>query len=358
LFLEKIPDKFHLAQSLKTLFKPFMLLLTMGLVFPLLYAFYDGDSTLKLTLLAYIVFVFFVFTKLELDKRKNIFITLGIVSVVIIVLYTVITQKWPQLSRISIAFNLLPIQYFFSNPPQQWYFNRFAVIPITSLMIAILASVLARRINFIPLFLLSLYGAFMAFFIFSSNRFIGVRHLSTTNLWYIMLLAIGLTLVWTFLQTFSFFRHTAVRYITILALGISVINVQQILVPIRSDEPFVSITRDYHYEMQDIHAYMLANVHDGDALIYTVYDLYAIWKGKPEFQAAYHFNAETSKEEVFSHVDQYASGWIIIDKIILKMMRYSPFDAFSEKSSIKYIGVFNDQYVWQWKTLPLIQVER
>jgi len=86
--------------------------------------------------------------------------------------------------------------------------------------------------------------------------------------------------------------------------------------------------------------------------------LYATWKGEPEFQAAYHFNAETSKEEVFSHVDQYASGWIIIDKIILKMMSYSPFDAFSKKNRIKYIGVFNDQYVWRWETQPLTQLER
>lgn len=358
LYLERLPNKFHFTDSLKVLFKPSMIFLAIGLVLPPLYAFYDGRSTLKLILLAYVVFVFFVLARLDLGNRTNTFIKLSIASITMMILYLVIIYKWPQYSLLSIAFNPLPIQYFFSNPPQQWFFNRFAVIPIMGLLAALLTTFLTRRTNFVPLFLLSLYGAFLGFFIFSSNRFVGARHLSTTNLWYIMLMAMGLNLIWVFLQSFTFFRHTVVRYIAILALGLSVINVQQTLVPILSNEPYESISKDYHYEMQDIHAYMLANVQEGDALIYTVYDLYATWKGEPEFQAAYHFNAETSKEEVFSRVDQYASGWIIIDKIILKMMSYSPFDAFSKKNGIKYIGVFNDQYVWRWETPPLTQLER
>ncbi len=97
LFLERLPSKFHLTQGLKILFKPSMIFLTLGLVLPPLYAFYDGQSTLKLMLLAYVVFVFFVLAKLDIGNRKNIFITLGIASVFITVLYTVITYKWPQI---------------------------------------------------------------------------------------------------------------------------------------------------------------------------------------------------------------------------------------------------------------------
>jgi hypothetical protein len=348
LFLEGIPDRLHLYRDWKALLKPSLWLLGLGLALPPLYALHvDTLSTFKLILIAYGVFGVFIFLKMDLKDRKNLFLLLSVAGLVLLSGF-----KWFAGYRLGLTFNSIPLGYFFPNPPQQWYFGRLALIPAAGLAGSIVASFMLRRVNRLPLFLLFLFGSFLAFFVFSSNNFIGTRHLSTTNLWFVMLAAFGLYVIWVFLRALPFPGEGAARYLTIFVLGASCINIQQSLLPATSSDPYMSISRDYHYDLKDVHEYMLAHVEAGDALIYTVYDLYAIWKGEPKFRATHHFDIEMPREDVFSLIRQYDSGWMIIDTIILKMIPYPPFETFSERNGIQYVGLFGDQHVWHWRKSP------
>jgi len=345
LFLERFPDRFRIYQDWKILFKPSLLLLGLLLALPPVYALeIDTSSTFKLILLAYLVFAVFIFFRMDLGDRKNLFIILFVVTGALAGGFI-----WLQRFSLTLAFNTLPIQYFFPNSPQQWYFDRLVLIPALGLLGAVSASFLLRRVNFIPVFLLSLYAAFLSFFVFSSNTFISTRHLSTTQLWFVLFMAFGLYVVWIFLQTFTFSKNRTIQYMMAFALGASFLNIRQSLLPMTSSDPYMPISKDYHYELEEVHTYMLENVRDGDVLIHTVYDLYVIWKGEPEFQATHRFKSDMPKEEALALVNQYDSGWIVIDKIILKLIPYQPFEVFSEKNGIEYVGLFGDQYVWRWQ---------
>lgn len=344
LFLERFPDQFRIANGWKTLLHPSVLLPGLVLVLPPIYSLYiDPLSTSKLILIAYPMLAIFVITKMDLRDGKTLLAVL--LSAAILIMGTCSLLRHLSL---TLTFSSVPLHYFFSNPPQQWYFNRFALLPMIGFVGAIVVCYLMRHTNSIPLFIFLLYSGFLGFFVFSSNRFEATRHLSTTNLWYIIFVAVGLYLVWTFLQTFPLFKNRNINLLAVIVLGMSSINIQQSLIPVVSNDPNMPISKDYHYQMGDLQTFMLANVRDGDVLICTVYDLYATWMGKPQFQAIHRFGAETSKEEVFSFVNQHDSGWIVIDKIILKMMKYSPFETFSETNGIRYVGLFEDQYVWRW----------
>jgi Dolichyl-phosphate-mannose-protein mannosyltransferase len=349
LFLEKIPDHFCVYKDWKILFTPSMMWLEAGLVLPPIYALYiDPRSTFKLILLAYLVFVLCIFIKMNFRDRKNAFILLGAGILISAVGFLWIRNN--GFFDLVPGFNPAPLEYFFPHPPQQWYFNRLAVVPVAALLSAILLAFLTRKKNPIPFIVFCLFVCFLGFFVFSSNSYFAPRHLTTTLLWYVVLLAVGIYIVWVFLQGFLNIRSRTARIVTILVLCLITINPNQILLPVTSRNSVELISGDHYYDMTDIQAYMVANFHAGDILISsTPYLRHGIWAGKPKFSETHFFPVYVKEEDILSLTYQNNSGWIVIDTMRAEMLPFSPFETFSRDERIEYIGLFGDEYLWYWK---------
>ena len=346
LLLEQIPDHFHIDRDWKAIFKPRVLLLGSILAFLPFYALdIDYLSTFKLILIAYPALAFFAFLKIDLRYRKNLILVLAMIGIALRTAYL-----WRRYFFARAVVNLVPLHYFFMNSPQQWYFDRAMLIPVIGLLGAMLVSILVRRTNIIPLFFLILYSGSLAYFLFSSKKFFAPRHLSTTQIWYVVLVAIGLYLIWIFLQTFPSLKGKYGRAATMLVLAAMVINPRQVLVTVTSQDPYRPITEDYHDDLTDLQAFMLANVKADDVLISSrIYSRYVEWVDKPTFQKIYDFQVQSTETDVLSIVDQYDSGWIIIDNARIERAVFSPDKAFLDNDRIEYIGLFDDEHVWRWR---------
>jgi hypothetical protein len=345
LFLEGIRDRFRIGRDWKTLFIPAQMLLGIGLAFSAFYAVYfDKLSTIKLILIAYIILCLFVFSRMDLKNRNNLY-------AIIVVTGSALTgaYRWFGHYVNSVGFDPSPIYYFFPNPLQQWYYDRVAMIPALGLIGAIIVSFFVWRMNFIPLFLASLFAGFLGAFVITSTEYITPRHLSAAHLWYIILIAIGLYLFWVCLQIFLFPMGRAIKYSMVLILGVLVFNGQQVLLPLASRGPYMPITEIYHPEMGPLNEYMLANARREDILISSkVYPRYLTWMDAPEFQDIYLVRADTQDESIFLLVELHDSGWIVLEKIWLEDFAFAPFESLSNNETIEYVGIYGDQYVWRW----------
>jgi hypothetical protein len=346
-FLEGIPVSFVFRRDWKIFFKPRMLAVGLALIIPPIYVYIDSLSTFRLVLIAYFVFGIFILARFNIRDRLNLLILTLVTGGILIAGYKVVKRQSGLISLIP-KFNPFPIAYFFPNPQQQWYFNRLVIIPVLGLFGALLLCFWLRRANFIPLFLLSLYGSFLGFFLFFSKTFFHTRHLSTTELWYILLAAIGLYAVWSLLRTIFSMRGSVPQILLIVFLGAAVLNPQQILLPVQSNNPDMPISEDYYHDMSLVQAFMLHHSQAGDVLVSTIYGLYATWEGEPQFQMNYRISSQTPRADIFSIVDQNQSGWLVIDQIRLDQASFTVKD-FSGKDQIEYMGLFGDQYVWHWQ---------
>jgi hypothetical protein len=348
LFIEGIPEGSIFVRDWKTFVKPRMGLMGVALILPPIYGFYiDRASTFSTILLAYLVFGLFILLKFNLRDRRNVPILILLGGGILIGANQVLIRHHALLSLVP-KFNPFPIQYFFPNPQQQWYFDRFVIIPVIGFLCSVVLCFLIRRINFIPLFLLTLYGIFLGFFLFFSKSFFHTRHLSTTELWYILLMAIGLYVVWRLLDALLSFKGNAIKILLMVFLGVSVLNPLETLLPVLSNNPDMPISEDYYHDMSLVQGYMLQHTEDSDVLISTVYGLYTSWEGKPGFRALYRITSQTPSQDVFAIVDQNPSGWIVIDRIRLDQAGMTVKD-YSGKDQIEYIGLFGDEHVWHWQ---------
>jgi len=349
LFLEKFPDRFRISENWKVLFSPSLVLLEASLVLPPVYALYiDSQSTFKLILLAYVVLALFVLGKMDFGDKKNTFVLLCAGIAIIAVGYM---ARRIIFSHIAPGFNTIPIDYFLPNPQQQWFFNKMAIVPAVGLLLAILLGFFMWSVNSIPLFIFGLYVGFLGFFVTLSEKpFFAPRHLSSANLWFIVLIAVGLYLVWIFLQSFPFLRSMSAKIATIITLGLVVINPSQILLPVTSQDALGFIAQDYFSDPRSVQNYLVANAENGDALISaTPYLRQNIWAGTPEFSATHFLSIYATEDDTIALTHQYKSGWIIIDLTRVESLPYSPFDAFLKDGRIVYIGLFGDEHVWHWK---------
>ena len=349
LFLERFPGRFRVREDWVIILKPGTLFLGLFLLLPPVYAIdVDVLSTFKLILIAYVAMAVIFLLKMDMRNRGNV-VLLMIASSLLFAGIGLLIVRFP----LSLAANPSPLGYFFLNPPQQWYYNRFAIVPLAGLFGGLMAGVLLRHVNSILLFLAMLYSGFLAFFVFSSNRFFAPRHLSATQLWYIVLMAAGLYLVWIFLQTFSIFQNKRNRLLAVIVLAGLTINFQQPIAPILADGPYMPISQEYHSDLTDLQLYMLDNVMDGDVLISSrVYSRYAFWVEAPVFHRVFSFNLGSTKDDVLAVMDEYNSGWIVIDELRAGQASFSVAETFSGVDGLEYAGQFGDQYVWRWNSQP------
>jgi hypothetical protein len=347
-FLQGVPKGFVLLRQWKAVATPKMILVGLSLIVPPLFALYgDRLSTFRTILIAYVIFSLFLLGRFNLRHRLNwsvLALLGGSILVVSLAGYRRQSSKllpYPQ-------YNALPVEYFLPNPQQQWYFGRVAIIIVLGLLGVAVLGIVLRRTNFIPLFIFALYSAYMAIFAFFAKTFFHTRHVLTTELWYIVVVALGLYLVWKGIESLSFWKGRAANIVLAAALGLSVINIRQVLLPITSINPDNPISQDYLHDLTQVHAFMLTHVQPHDVLISTVYGLYSSWQEQPEFETQYRITTQTPPQDIFSIIDEHESGWIVIDQIRLGLSSLAPRD-FASNGDIDYIGLFGDQYVWHWQ---------
>jgi hypothetical protein len=347
-FISAIPQGFVLSRDWRRIFSRKTVLLGLALLLPPLFAFFgDRLSTFRTILIAYPVVALFVLARFDIKNRSNLpFLgALGAgLGAAFLGLYA------SQTSRIVSypAYNPVPVLYFLPDPQQQWYYGRVVLLVVLALLAAAGWACLVRRFNFIPLLFAALVVEYEGCFALLSKTFFHTRHVLVTELWYIILISIGLFLLWRVLTVLNPWKRRSASLLLAAALGLSVINVPQILVPLTSSNPDNPISEDYLHNMSQVHAYMLVHVQPQEVLISTVYGLYSAWKEAPRFAAQYRITTETPSGQISALIDQHEAGWIVIDKIRLSMSTLGPRE-FAGNPDVEYIGLFGDEYVWHWR---------
>ncbi len=345
--IEAIPASFVAVRQWRTLLRPRVLLLALGLLVPPVFALrIDWLSTFRTILIAYVVFGAFVLMRFDWRAKSN-WPILGMAAIALAwcawYFYHEQLTKLLLLPRV----NPVPLNYFFPNPPQQWYFDRAGLVVATAVVIGGMAALAARRRTVVPLLLLSLFGVYLAVFALFSRTFFHTRHLVSTQLWYVGLVGIGLCWLWEWLRGLMPWKGAATGPVLALGLALMILNPAQVLLPTLSRDPDMPISEDYLHDMSAVQAYMVNHVAEGDALISTVYGLYATWEGTPRFGEQYRINSGTTAEEIAALVRKHDAGWIVIDTIRLEASEITK-RSLTDMPQMEYIGSFGDESVWRW----------
>jgi hypothetical protein len=348
LFVEGIPRGFIFLRDWKTLLRPKMLVLGVALLLPPVFALkIDWLSTFRTILIAYLALGLFILLRFDWHDRSNWPVLALMVAGVV-----VSGRSWylEQSSKLLIVpqVNALPIEYFLPNPQQQWYLDRVVIIIALGILAALAVGFLVRRLNFVPLFVFTLFVGYLAVFALLSKTFFHTRHLLSTELWYVIVVAMGLYAVWGALTALIPIPGTLAQMLLAAAVGLSVMNAGQILMATVSTNPDMPISEDYMHDMSQVQAFMLAKVRPGDVLISTVYGQYAIWDGSPVFAAQEHITSHTPVQDILSLAAKYPSGWIVIDEIRFKLASMSIRDL-AGHDQIEYLGQYGDERVWHWQ---------
>ena len=350
LLVEAIPAGFVLVRDWKAVLRPRAIVLVALLCVPPWFGLtIDWLSTFRTILIAYVILGVVVLARFDWADRLN----WPVLSVAMLGI-ALSARAWYQEQASKLLpwprMNSVPLQYFLPNPQQQSYFDRLVLVMALAVLCGAAYCYVVRRKKFVAPFMYLLFGAYLAIFALLSRTFFHTRHLMTTEVWYVVVTAIGLYALWTIVLAVVPLRRKGLRVGLAIAIGLAITNGSQILLPSVSMNPDMPISEDYLHDMSKIQEFMLGQAQPNDVLISTVYGLYASWEEEPKFQAQYRITSATPKEDIFQLVDNNASGWIVVDKIRLDLSPNSARD-FSGEDQIEYIGTFGDEYVWRWQPL-------
>lgn len=345
--IEAIPGGFVAARDWRLLPSAKVATLTALLILPPIFALkIDWLSTFRTILIAYLVFGAALLARFDWKATTNRAI-LGIGTG--IVLGGAFAGFREQLTKLSLVptVNPVPLAYFFPNPPQQWYFDRIGIIAALAVVAAIVGSLRLRSLGILPIFFAGLWISYLGVFTLFSRSFFHTRHLLSTQFWFVIVAAVGLSWIWNTANGFVNAKGKVWGAVLGLALVACVLNPSQIALPMMSTSPDMPISEDYHHDMGAVQEYMLAHVRTGDALVATVYGFYATWQAKPAFGEQFRITSRTTRKELQDLVSQHDTGWLVIDEIRLQLSTVSPRDIAS-LPQMRYIGVFGDEHVWRW----------
>jgi len=347
-FIETIPNGLVVREQWRRLLRPRVILLAGFLALPPIFALsIDWLSTFRTILIAYLVLGALVLMRVDWKARSN-WPFLGAATIILILGGRSFYQEQVTKLLLIPRVNPVPLEYFFPNPQQQWYYERVVIVMAAAVTLAIAGSLVLRKTNFVPVFCVGLFLSYAAVFALISKSFFHTRHLMSTQFWYVIVSAMGLYWLWDALRQAVPWRGKTASTAIGVVIGLSVLNPWQIVLPSVSTNPDMPISEDYMHDMSNVQAYMLGHAGEEDALIATVYGLYATWEGEPQFEAVYRITSQSTKTEIESIVDQHESGWIVVDSIRLDLSTLSIKD-FTDISQMEYIGIFGDEYVWRWK---------
>ncbi len=342
-----IPQGFVFSEQWKSLLRPKTILVAILLVFPPIFALKtDWLSTFRTILIAYLVLGLFILLRFDWKAKTN-WPILGLFGVVVVVA----GRSWylEQQSKLFLLprVNLVPIEYFLPNPQQQWYLDRVGMLVALGILSSIGLAFLVRRLNFVPLFFVTLFTGYLLVFAFFSKSFFHTRHLLSTELWYVIVVALGLFVVWRVLVLLLPNLHRLGQIALVGIFGLATMNFGQIVLPTVSTDPDMPISEDYMHDMTQVQAYMLSNIQPGDVLVSTVYGQYTLWEGTPVFAGQLHITSQTPVPDILAYAAKYPSGWIVVDDIRYKLASLSVRDLAGHED-IQYVGEFGDEHVWRW----------
>ncbi len=350
LLLERMPASFVISRDWKTLIRRDRVLALMFILFPLYVIYIDPYSTFKSFLVAYGLLFFLLLPKLDLRNTINR-LFLAMLGVLVLVIFFEVAKKL----LLGIALDFRSLQFFFPNPPQQWYYDRTGIVAMVALMMGVYLVYVTRRLNPVPLLLLVFFLGFMLFFMvfFSATRFnIHPRFTLSVQVWFIPFMAMGVYALWHLLR--ATFKKWA--FLPALLLVVSSFNISQSLLPTFFRGEYMPITRLIHDDFDAVHAYLTEHANKSDTLVGGVYVEYITWTGDPEFERVYPYSfaalrGKEPTEYISSIIAQHPSGWIVLDELRLVLLPHALVEknmTISGKEVI-FVGRFTNQYVWRWK---------
>jgi Dolichyl-phosphate-mannose-protein mannosyltransferase len=347
---QNIPDDF-LTGGWKKKLEAHTIFPAAVLLLPIIYmTLIDSDSTFKLISIAYGVFGLFVLSKIFV-KSKAFAGFLTILAILFLGGLCLYSEKSGYISFHSIQSYWL--RYFFSNPQQQWYFNRLAIIPIVGLACAIFLGIQIRKVNFIPSFFLALFSISLFFYMYFFNRYIQARYLLDVDFWFVPLVAIGFWCIWVFLNLIFSGKKLPVIFISLILLALSINGSQILLSTYYDNYGWMPITEEYHDDVRMTKSFLFDKVKLGDALISTYYGQYVTFEGNNTFDAIYFYNFQDKNPGgyVLSIVSQQNSGWIVLDDQIYDATKPLPLKTMMvNNKTITYMGEIANQFIWRWST--------
>ena len=243
------------------------------------------------------------------------------------------------------------LRYFFSNPQQQWYFNRLAIIPVIGLACAVFLGIQARERNFIPSFFLALFSVSLFFYMFFFDRYIQARYLLDVEFWFVPLVATGFWCIWIFLKLIFSGKKLPVILISLILLALSINGSQILLSTFYDNYGWMPITEEYHDDVRMTQSFLLDKVKPGDALISTDYGHYVTFEGNNTFGTVYFYNFQDNNPggTVLSIVSQNNSGWIVLDDQRYDATKPLPLKTIVVgNKEIEYMGNVANEYIWRW----------
>lgn len=349
-FLDSLPPGFSIWKDGKRLFNSRMGLVTCSLLWPVGYAFYDNLSTFKLIFLSYLAFGLLVLAKLDYkDKRNRILVT-------IFTVFGIAAAYWllpRQLAGFELTLNPLVLTLFFLNPPQQWYFQRGAILAILVFAVLFYFIILERKSKKIDkfTFIFVNYFLYLTFFLLANKpaRSMRPRHMVVSEMWFIILVATGMWLIWMLIRTSSRTK--------VLSLGLAGVllflsfNPVHIFATAVAQDGLSRMGELFTPDESKLHEFMRTNVESGDVLISSTYSAYVRWMRHPKFSAFYRIGFATPLSEITTIIQSHPSGWIAIDRSRVNELTFDPFQAFASLG-LEYLGTFGenqDEYLWHWQ---------
>ena len=348
MFWECFPDNF-LAAGWRKLLRFGVIFLAGALILPIIYVvMIDSTSTFKVIAIAYGVFGLLMLPKILSNNKK------ALLAVAILIFLILGSLYIYSAKRVFVSFHSIEtywLRYFFSNPQQQWYFNRLALIPMIGLTCAIFLAIQIRKINFIPFFFFVLFCASLLFYLFFFDRYIQARYIYNVEFWFIPLIAIGFYCIWTSLQLFFSGNKLPAILISLALLALSMNSSQVLLPTFYNNYGWMPITEEYYDDVSMTQAFLLDKAKSGETLISTDYGQYQSFEGNNTFGTIYYYNFQNKNPEgyILSIVSQHNSGWIVLDDQRYEATKPLPLKTIMvNNKKIEYMGEIANQFIWRW----------
>ncbi len=361
-YWEKFPNKFVFKDDWKLLLKPFSLL-TYGIsVLILVYAkFIDPSSTFRTILPTFLIIGIFLLIKIDWKSRSNIFFAL-IAGSIVLITFSLFFKRLPSSQNFILNISVIK-ELFAQNSPVNWFYDRTNVIAGLSIFAAFLLAIKLRKSTKLPFIFISLFFISVVLFSLTLNHYIRPRYFFNLQIWFVLLFSFGLYALLVYgriLLGLIFSRFEKKSSVVELLASIAPIcfilvfvNYGQIILPSQySQNGFMPITTEYHYDLGPVNDVVLSQYKQGDVLISSIYGSYARWVGEPMFKEYFYFNytMKNQDEYIYSIIDKYPHGWIVLDKwnaeVYSEPLKFGNFNVGMKQ--VNYLGIYIDEYVWNW----------
>ena len=339
--IEKFPDNFVIHRDLRKLFQESGCWKWLLLGLPIVYALYDRTSTFKIIGVAYILLALFLVAKMDWKSYYNL-------PVFIAIVLAIVAGYWWSPQKISYASRFFIFNYFFPNPPQQWYFNRLVIFPALAVAIAIFIVITIRKTS--TTFLASLLGVYLlAFALLQIGVYPYPRYLLIAELLYLLLFSLGIYGLWVLVKTLL---SPKIRGIFVLVVLLLSVNFSHIMFPVVDSASSIVKIDSGNTSFLDTpvtYDFLQAHYAAHDVIIATdTFAKYVEWVqfSQEQFNIVSEIPLNTSPEIVQQIVEKNRSGWVIIGVPLWADMQ--KLHDYLEQPLFEYYGIVGEHYIWHW----------